>query len=102
MKDRPEAWEDDISRHALDNEPFENLPPISDRLNELDGMDAPILGDQDLKQFAAKDNLPIPDADDRERYSVNADARYWFTGFVDYLRVMKQAHKHGVNVNRNV
>ena len=100
MANRPEAWEDDISRNALDNAPFENLAPISERLEELDGMEAPILGDQDLKSFAAKDSLPLPCPDDRERYSVNADGRYWFTGFVDYLRVMKVAHKHGVNVNR--
>ena len=100
MKDRPSAWEDDISRHAIDNEPFENVAPISDRLDELVNMSAPILGKQDLKEFAAKDTLPLPCADDREKYNVNADARYWFTGFVDYMRVMKQARKYSVNVNR--
>ena len=100
MGNRSEAWEDDISRNSLDNEPFENLPPISERLDELNGMQAPILGEKDIREFAARDNLPLPCPDDRERYSVNSDGRYWFTGFVDYLRVMKHAHKNDVNVRR--
>ena len=100
MKDRPLEWEEDISRFSLDNEPFENLPPISERLEELDGLKAAILGDKDIKEFAAKDTLPLPCGDDREKYSIRSDARYWYTGLVDYMRVMKTAHKYRVSINR--
>lgn len=100
MKERPLEWEEDISRFSLDNEPFENLAPISERLDELDGLEAAILGDTDMKELAAKDTYPLPCGDDREKYSVRSDARYWYTGLVDYMRVIKTAQKYRVNVNR--
>lgn len=97
---RPAAWEDDVSRNALDELPFENLPPISERLEEVRTLNDSCLNGADVTEFSRRDTLPIPSPDDRERYSVGYDAMYWFTGLCDYLKVMTQAAKNGVTVER--
>ncbi len=97
---RPAAWEDDFSRNSLDDLPFENLRPISERLEEVRKLNAPCLDRTDVSEFARRDSMPIPSPDDRERYSVGFDAMYWFTGLCDYLKAMSEAAKNGVTVDR--
>lgn len=102
---RPAAWENDISRHALDDEPFENLPPISSRdpsefARVESHVPAHLLGGASIMDFAAKDTFPIPQPVDREGYSPNRDGHYWMGGLADYLKVMKIARKYKIDVQR--
>lgn len=99
---RPAAWEDDFSRNSLDNLPFENLPPICERLEEVRKLTAPCLDGMDVTEFARRDTMPIPSPEDRERYSVGHDAMYWFTGLCDYLKVLAEAAKNKVTIERYI
>ncbi len=93
-------WEDDISRNALDTAPFENLPPISGFIEELERMkQEPIPVDQILA-YAANDTAPIPSAADREGYSANYSGRYWLTGLLDFLKVKQVAQQHSIELNK--
>ena len=97
---RHEAWEDDISRNSLDNAPFENHPPINTRLQELSSLKHPLLTGRSVEEFANRDELEIPCPEDRERYSVNHDSQYWFSGLVDYLKVMDFVSRQNLNVKK--
>lgn len=97
---RHAAWEDDFSKNALDNQPFNNRPPISDRLEELDGLGVIGLKAEEVQQLAAKDTAPIPCDDDRERYSVGQDGKFWISGFRDYRKVMEVADSEGVAIEQ--
>ena len=105
---RAKAWEDDISRHSLDTAPFENLPPISQRLVELrlessanvDRLIPKRIQEQvDLRAMAQKDTLPIPSPADREGYSPGFDGSYWLSGLADYLKIMDAAKQYDVHVD---
>ena len=103
LKDsRPVAWEDDISRNALDTKPFENLAPATERdASEFTNPKrlatlAPLLGDTKLEDLIAKDPYPIPCADDREGYTPGFDGPYWMSGLEDYLKIMAAAKRYGV------
>ena len=106
---RCKSWEDDISRNSLDNEPFENLPPISERLEELtvknrkhigsllpDGM----LDTLDLPAAGSRDSYPIPSPPDREGYSPGLDGNYWLSGFGDYLKICEVAKRYNITIER--
>ena len=102
------AWEDDISRHSLDTAPFENLPPISERLSELRLESSAnvdrlipkqIQAQVDLRAMAQMDTLPIPSPADREGYSPGLDGSYWLSGLADYLKIMDAAKRHDVHIN---
>jgi len=99
---RPEAWEEDISRNTLDTEPFDNLTPPSEmdpsafqhpnRLRYIE----PYLGEQTLSDLIARDHYPIPSANDREGYSPGVDGMYWLSGLEDHLKIMAAAKRHKV------
>lgn len=106
---RCKAWEDDISRNSLDNEPFENLLPISERPEELeiknrkfinslfpDGM----LDTLDLAAAASRDTYPLPSPPDREGYSPGLDGNYWFSGFGDYHKISEVARRYNITIDR--
>lgn len=102
---RPVAWEDDISRNTLDDEPFENLPPIStrdksafDRVKFHVHQD--LLNGKCITEYAAKDKFPIPRPVDREGYSPNQDGNYWMSGLADYLKIAKIARKYQIDIRR--
>ncbi len=99
---RPIAWEEDISRNTLDTEPFENLPAPSELAateftnpNRLKVIE-PRLGGATLADLIARDNYPIPCANDREGYSPGYDGVYWMSGLEDYLKIMEVAKRYGV------
>ena len=99
---RPDCWEDDISRNALDTEGFENRPapceldiktvsnPVRSRNIE------PLLGDNKLVDMLERDVFPIPPSSDREGYLPDHDGAFWATGLEDYLKVMKVAERYNI------
>lgn len=99
---RPEAWEEDISRNTLDTEPFENLSPISERdpadVTQLHRfkMVEPFLGNSEIESFIRRDTFPIPCPEDREGYSPGNDPVYWLSGLEDYFKIMEAAKRHNV------
>lgn len=102
---RPVAWEDDISRNTLDDEPFHNLPPISTRdksefARQQFHVPEHLLDGSCITEFAAKDKYPIPCPEDREGYSPNFDGNYWMSGFADYLKIAKIARKYKIDIQR--
>lgn len=106
---RPKSWEDSISRNSLDNEPFENLPPISERLDDLKLDDQKFIRQlfpqndwplEKLREVARRDSSPIPSPPDRENYSPGLDGNYWLTGYADYLKIVDVAQRYGVNLDR--
>jgi SAM-dependent methyltransferase len=89
---RPTAWEDDISAHALDEEPFENAGVAADlvgRLAEYEHLvrDTPTPGDLSLDELVIRDTFAMPGPTDREGYSVGYDGHFWVSGLVDFLKV---------------
>ena len=97
---RFQNWEDDISFNSVDDQPFENLPPVSEFREELERMKREKISVEEIISYASKDLAPLPCPADRENYSVNHHGRYWFTGLSDYLSVMSVAAKHDVDVQR--
>jgi SAM-dependent methyltransferase len=97
---RPASWDEDISCNSIDSEPFENRPAISERLHELQGLNAPCLRGGDARTWGARDTLPIPVPSDREQYSPHHDGQYWFSGLRDYLNVMDVCQQLGLSVGR--
>lgn len=99
---RPVAWEEDVSRNALDTAPFENLAPVTEReKSEFSNSKrlatlGPLLGDLELEDLIAKDHYPIPCPEDREGYSPGYDGPYWLSGLEDYLKIMEVAKRYGV------
>ena len=99
---RPVSWEDDISRNALDTEPFNNLSPACQfeesqfdnalRRTSIQSM----IGDQKFEDFVARDTYPVPCPEDREGYSPGFDGMYWMSGLDDYLKIMTCATKYGI------
>lgn len=91
---RPIAWEEDISRNTLDEQPFENLPSVISSSDSFSGN--PIyqqlekkIGAQQLLEMVRRDPFPIPSSDDREGYSAGYDLNYWLSGLEDFLKVQK-------------
>lgn len=97
---RPAVWEDDISRYALDDEPFENGPPAIELLGTQKKYGNTELTDEELKVFAARDSAPIPGIADREGYGSNRDLSYWISGLNDYLKVIELAENKKVSIDR--
>lgn len=106
---RPKAWEDSISRNSLDNEPFQNLPPISERLDDLTLDDQGFIrrqfpegqwSQEKLQEIASKDTAPIPSPPDRENYSPGLDGNYWLTGYADYLKILDVAQRYNISLDR--
>ncbi len=100
---RSQAWEDDISRNALDTAPFENLPPINTRddaefTNRPNMLPEELLDGRSFKDLVARDSLPIPCPADREGYSPGRDGNYWMQGMADFLKVMQVADELDVDV----
>lgn len=99
---RPESWEEDISRNAMDTEPFENLPaPCKRDVSEFSNRKHQeslelLLGDRKIEDMIARDLYPIPCPDDREGYSPGFDGIYWLGGLVDFLKIMDAAKRHQV------
>ncbi len=100
---RPSAWEDDISRNTLDQEPFENLSSPSElprlefeRAIEFVNYVASQVDAETLEAMIARDRLPIPCPKDREGYSPGYDGVYWMSGLTDYLKIMEVAKRYGV------
>ncbi len=102
---RPAAWENDISLNALDDQPFETLPPINTR-DESEfkrfhvHVSEPLLNGKSIFEYAANDAFPIPQVVDRERYYPNRDGNYWMSGLGDYLKICQVAEKYQVDINR--
>ena len=64
-KQRPVAWEDDISMNALDDRPFENLPSPTDLPRDTfqDGLYQTLtemLETDSLDQWLKRDIFPVP------------------------------------------
>jgi len=102
---RPQEWEEDISRNSLDDRPFENLPPISERdeseLANPERLLPEYLRDgSTIQELAARDPFPIPCPADREGYSPGFDGQYWMSGLADHLKIVRAATGHGVAINR--
>lgn len=97
---RPAAWEEDFSKNSLDERPFENRPPISERLDELEGLGVQGLKHDEVRELAKKDSAAIPCDDDRERYNIGQDGKYWISGFRDYRKVMEVAERAGTEVKQ--
>lgn len=104
---RPEDWESDISRNALDDRPFENQPPpceceaeilaAAPRHLEAGALDPLQL---ELLDVVRRDRWPIPIPEDREGYCPSFDGVYWLTGLRDHLRVMEVVREHDLDVER--
>ena len=97
------AWEDDVSRNNLDDEPFENLPPPSELPPEMFNPGliqrcANLIGKQDLTEEITRDRFPIPAPEDRERYSVGYHGNYWLSGFQDFVKICQVAEQRGVDI----
>lgn len=97
---RPAAWEDDISRNADDNLPFENLPRAIELLGKQKRYGNTELSDQELTVFAERDLAPLPGFADREGYGAKKDLSYWISGLNDYLRVTQRIKQMDLAVNR--
>ena len=99
---RPDAWEEDISRNSLDKVPFETGLPISERGDEIALLAKRLPEDIqerfDVLAMAARDTFPIPSSQDREGYAPDNDAYYWISGMRDYVRMTDCAAKYGVDV----
>jgi SAM-dependent methyltransferase len=101
---RYSAWENDLSSKSQDEEPFENGPPICDRLHELRNIGqhvpASLLGEVEIREMAAQDRAPIPNSQDREGYLPGNDGAYWLSGLADFLKITKVATELGIAVDR--
>ncbi len=102
---RPLRWEDDISTKALDTLPFDNVTPIAtweeSKFRAIPAGKVPQnLKSLRLRELVAKDNIPIPDASDREAYNLGHDENYWLSGLSDYHNVLDAAAKRNVKVDR--
>ncbi len=102
---RPQEWEEDISRNSLDDQPFENLPPVSAReesefANSDRLLPESLLDGRSISDMAAQDTWPLPCPPDREGYNPGYDVQYWFSGLSDYLKIMREASQHGVDIHR--
>ncbi len=101
---RPDSWEDDISRNALDTDEFENRPAPSELdyktvLNPVRSRNIePLLGDNKLVDMLERDVFPIPPNSDREGYLPGYDGAFWATGIEDYLKVMEIADRYNIEV----
>ncbi len=90
---RPEAWEDDLSRFALDESPFSNAPAIGElNRSEIEQTYQQVIDETRrhgaaLDALIAADPFPLPNADDREGYVPESDIGFWVSGLHDFLRV---------------
>ncbi|MEZ6096932.1 MAG: class I SAM-dependent methyltransferase [Pirellulaceae bacterium] len=105
QKLRPEPWEDDLSRNTLDTEPFEALPPVSERPEEewkpvADNANANLMQGIGARQRMEADTYPIPAPQDREGYSPGRDVQYWMSGLVDHLKIMQACRELNIDVQR--
>lgn len=103
LRMRPEAWEDDVCRHALEDRPFANQPPILDRVdqdpvNQKRLLPEALLDGRTLQSFAERDPWPIPSAADREGYAPHSDPQYWMSGLADFLKVSAILARYGIEV----
>lgn len=99
---RPIAWEDDLSKNTLDDQPFENLPPVSDCLTEP-GQKNPrwlrleaMLQGQSIMDAMARDPYPIPAVADREGYNPGFHQDYWLGGLEDFLKVQAAYQRYSI------
>lgn len=102
---RPEPWEDDLSRNALDVEPFHNRHPVNDRPDDEFAQQARVLtpellAHRSVREYAVRDTWPIPAPADREGYSPGLDVHYWASGLADFLKVQQAASRVGVQIDR--
>ncbi len=97
---RFQSWEDDLSKNSLDVLPFENQPPISERLSELEGLGISGMSREQVRAMAERDSFPIPSNEDRERYSVDNDGKYWISGLRDYVKITRALEDHSIEANR--
>ncbi|HMP77887.1 MAG TPA: class I SAM-dependent methyltransferase [Pirellulaceae bacterium] len=90
---RPDAWEDDLSRYALDESPFENSLPVGqldhrELVNTFEQVIHASLRDGiQVASLADHDPFPLPGSNDREGYVTDSDIGFWISGLHDFLRV---------------
>ncbi|MBO9468466.1 class I SAM-dependent methyltransferase [Tropicibacter sp. R15_0] len=104
-KSRPQRWEDDFSCNAMDAAPFSDRPPISTwddaEFEARTQISLPAnLRSLPLLELKNKDQLPIPNSEDREGYSKGQDARYWISGLRDYEHVQAAARTRDIQIDR--
>ena len=102
---RPLRWEDDFSRHALDDSPFDNCAPINtltpDTAHHIGTPHSPLAQiPGDLWDMVARDHFPLPGGEDREGYSRDNDEWFWLSGLRDYLTAQALLSEHGRPVDR--
>ena len=99
---RSASWEDDISRNAIDMEPFENLPAPSEftteALQETEHFWGQELAGKNVIEMAKKDEIPIPCPADREGYNPGQDVAYWINGLRDHCKIMDVVEQRGVEM----
>ena len=99
---RSASWEDDISRNAIDMEPFENLPApcefTSEEIEETRHIWGDELGDLPIEDMLKRDDVPIPSPADREGYNPGQNAAYWINGLKDHLKIMEVVKERGVDL----
>lgn len=100
---RPAAWEDDLSKNTLDDQPFENLPPILQHLSQplernlrLQRLEE-LLKEESIRDWMSRDSSPIPAVVDRENYNPEAHLDYWMGGLEDFLKVRLAYQKYGID-----
>jgi len=99
---RPVAWEDDLSKNTLDDQPFENLPPVlqclpqplqkNPRWQRLENL----LQGESILDWMARDTFPIPAVADREGYNPGFHHDYWLGGLEDFLKVQAVYRRYSI------
>ncbi|MGI9516703.1 MAG: class I SAM-dependent methyltransferase, partial [Pirellulaceae bacterium] len=102
--ERPRAWEDDISKNALDDGPFENLPRPVDLdsesfSSELYETVAKLAGVKSLDEYLERDTFPLPCLADREGFEPDYPGNYWLSGLLDFLKLTNAAGRRGTTIN---
>ncbi len=100
---RPVAWEDDLSKNTLDDQPFENLPPVLQHLSQpmeknprLRRLEELLQGESIL-DWMSRDTFPIPAVEDRENYNPESHLDYWMGGLEDFLKVQAACQRYAIH-----
>ena len=99
---RMATWGEDISLNHQNSTPFENTSPPSEMprsdFNLPSHLNKELLAGVPLDEFIARDNYPIPSADDREGYNKNYNAAFFLNGLADYLKICQTAKKYQIEM----
>jgi SAM-dependent methyltransferase len=95
----PPLWEENIAKHCEQNSVFNNIGCISSIPDTKHNIEEYLL-QIPINSYSENDPYPIPAEKDREGYCVQDDARYWYLGLSDFLKIQYIAKKYNVTIDK--